>query len=133
MPYDICWEPHGVLKIYVGHVTGAVFLQAVERVNAHPDFDSFRYVINDFTDCTSFEIESAVQDLAVAAAIGAQRSNPMLIAAFVATDKAILITLQNIADSARSGISVSVFQHLEGARRWVESCSASKARMAGGV
>lgn len=124
MAYDIYWEPRGVYKKFAGHVTGEEFLQAVERVNAHPDFDSFRYVINDFTNCISTDIEPALQELAVAAALGAQRSNPKFVAAFVASDEAVLCALRDIADSAKIGMTVRIFHRLDEARHWVDLHSA---------
>jgi len=121
MVHDIHWEPHGVYKKYLGHVTGEEFLQAVERVNAHPDFESFRYVINDFTECESVDIKAALFDLCVAAALGAQRSNSRFAAAFVAADTAVLDSINAIADSARAEMTVLVFQTLDEARHWADS------------
>ena len=120
MAHDIYWESHGVYKKYVGHVTGEEFLQAVERVNAHPDFDSFRYVINDFTGCESVDIGAALQEYCVAAALGAHLSNSRFAAAFVATDAAVLDCIYAIADSARAEMTVRVFQTLQEARQWAD-------------
>jgi hypothetical protein len=121
MAHDIHWEPHGVYKKYVGHVTGEEFLEAVERVNAHPAFDRFRYVINDFTACASVDIDAALQELAVAAALGAQRSNSRFAAAFVAADNAILSRINAIAASVKGEMTVRIFQNLNEARHWADS------------
>lgn len=121
MAYDITWEPQGVYKKYTGHVTGEEFVAAVERVNAHPAFDSFRYVVNDFTDCMSFKIDPALQDAAVAAALGAQCSNPNFVAAFVATHPPLLQALEKMVESAQGGMTVCVFQQLDDARHWAST------------
>ena len=121
MPYRIVTEPRGVYKKYTGHVTGQQFLEAVQQVNASSDFETFRYVINDFTECDAFDLSAGMADEAVAAAIGAQASNPTFVAAFVARDEGILKSLASMAQIAQAYLRVAVFESLTEARQWAAS------------
>ncbi len=121
MPYSIHWEPRGVYKKYTGLVTGEEFLHAVRQVNAHPDFGAFHYVINDFLACTAFPVSKSEYDDILAAAIGANVSNPKFVAAFVAADAALAASLESMVENARSCMRVRIFGDLAAARGWVEA------------
>lgn len=120
MPYCIEWEPQGVYKKYTGRVTGQEFLQAVQTVNASPDFQTYHYVINDFSDCTDFDLPDGFFDDALAAAIGAHAVNPKFVAAFFARDAAILNMLEPLSGKANTHLHTAVFTSLKDARRWVD-------------
>lgn len=121
MPYSIHWESNGVYKKYSGLVTGQEFFGAVKLVNSQPNFESFRYVINDFLDCTEFEASPSDQEDAVAAAIGARASNTRLVAAFVATKKEIIAAVQSMAEQTKDSLPVCIFSNLAEARRWANA------------
>ena len=105
MPYCIDWEPQGVYKKYTGQVTGQEFLKAVHTVNVSPNFHAYRYVINDFSDCTEFDLPGNYSDDALAAAIGAHASNTKFIAAFVARHPDIRNTLEALTEKASACLS----------------------------
>lgn len=120
MPYRIDWEPRGVYKKYTGRVTGQEFIQAVQAVNASPDFQNYHYVINDFSDCIEFDLSAGQFDDALAAAIGAHAINPKFVAAFVAPGAAHLDTLETLSAKANAHLRTAVFSNLKDARRWVD-------------
>ncbi len=121
MPYTIHWETQGVYKKYTGEVSGHEFAKAVEHVNAAPNFEILRYVINDFSDCRALNLSSSAIEEAVASAIGASTFNPRFVAAFVAADREIHATLRRIVELASSYMPVMLFDCLTDARTWVKA------------
>lgn len=121
MPYTIDWEARGVYKKYSEQVNGQEFLEAVCKVNASPDFENFRYVINDFSDCQEFDLSGDCSDDAVAAAIGAHSFNRRFAAAFVASNQAVAQRLQSMLRIAQPYLRVALFADLPAARQWIAS------------
>lgn len=121
MPYTIHLEPKGVYTKYTGLVTSQEFFLAVSQVNAHPDFESFRYVIDDFLGCAEFKLAASDLEDAVAAAIGANMINPRLVAALLATKAEIVSALVSISESLESNMRVRIFGNLEDARHWTSA------------
>lgn len=119
MPYAIHWEPKGVYEKYTGVVTGRELYTAVQKVNNHPDFDVFRYVINDFLDCTALQSTKIELEDTVASAIGAKISNPRFIAAFVVTNDAIIESVLEMKALVKGILHVQLFSNLADARHWI--------------
>lgn len=119
MSYSIHWEPKGVYKKFTGHVTGQEFFQSVNQVNTHPNFETFYYVIDDFLGCAEFRLSASDLEDAVAASIGANQTNPRLVAAFLATKEEYVSTLLSVVESVKSHMRVRIFSNVVDARQWV--------------
>lgn len=118
MSHLIHWEPKGVYKKFAGLVTGQEFFQSVKQVNAHPDFETFYYVIDDFLGCAEFRLSASDLEDAVAAAIGANQTNPRLVVAFLATKEEFVSTLLSVAELVKSHMHVRIFSNAVDARQW---------------
>lgn len=116
----ICWEaPDGVLKRYFGHVTDSEVLEGNQQVEADPRFDELRYVVNDFTDCTSLETSSPDVE-AIAAIDGAAAvSNSRIRIAIVATHVDVLAVSRAYASSSRNPYDTRIFESVDEARAWL--------------
>jgi hypothetical protein len=67
MGYEISWEPpNGVIKRHFGEVIGSEVLAAITKIEGDERFDTLRYVINDFLDCTGLTV-SPVEIVEIAA------------------------------------------------------------------
>ena len=121
MTCETIWENKGVLKRLSGHVSADEFVHSVEAIQADPRFDDIRYVINDFSQVSSHELdEDLLQELA-AIQYGAQASNPQVRAVYVGVDPELARQLRGILiDSQRSLYRVALFDTLPQARDWLQ-------------
>ncbi len=123
MPCETIWENKGVLKRLSGHVSAEEFVHSIEAIQADPRFDDIRYVINDFSQVTSHELdEDLLQELA-AIQYGAQASNPQVRAVYVGLggDPVLAQLLQSVLiGSQRSVYRVALFESLPQARDWLQ-------------
>ena len=123
MTCETIWENKGVLKRLSGHVSADEFVHSVEAIQADPRFDDIRYVINDFSQVSSHELdEDLLQELA-AIQYGAQASNPQVRAVYVGlkSDPVLAQLLQSVLiGSQRSVYRVALFETLPQARDWLQ-------------
>jgi hypothetical protein len=120
MGYEISWEPpNGVIKRHFGEVTGGEMLAAISKTEGDERFDTLRYVINDFLDCTGLTVspmeivEIAAIDKAAAA------TNPNIRIAVVATHPDVVVAANNYADDPFTIYKTRVFASLSAARSWL--------------
>jgi hypothetical protein len=118
MPYAITRETNGVYVKWSGKITGDDFLKSVHEVNMSPDFNLYRYVINDTVGCSGIDLPARAKEESIAGAIGAHASNPRFAAAFVATDPAITDVWTSVANVANDFLKTAVFADLATARHW---------------
>lgn len=121
MPYNIVWEAHGVIKQFSGLVNGEELLRAGTDTEADPRFDSYRYVINDFLDCTGFSIASPVVEEIAAIDWAASRANSRIRVAVVATAPEIIEASRQYAASPLNVYPTRIFPTMAEARAWLAS------------
>ena len=88
-----------------------------------PRFDDIRYVINDFSQVSSHELDADLLQELAAIQYGAQASNPQVRAVYVglAGDPVLTRLLQSILiGSKRSIYRVALFETLPQARDWLQ-------------
>jgi hypothetical protein len=123
MTCETIWENKGVLKRLSGHVSADEFVRSVEAIQADPRFDDIRYVINDFSQVSSHELDADLLQELAAIQYGAQASNPQVRAVYVglAGDPVLTRLLQSILiGSKRSIYRVALFETLPQARDWLQ-------------
>ena len=123
MPCEIIWEHKGVLKHLSGHVSADEFVHSVETIQADPRFDDIRYVINDFSQVTSHELDADLLQELAAIQYGAQASNPQVRVVYVGlkNDPELARLLQSILVGAkRSVYRVALFDSLPQTRDWLQ-------------
>ncbi|MCX7251980.1 MAG: hypothetical protein NTX37_10900 [Burkholderiales bacterium] len=123
MTCETIWENKGVLKRLSGHVSADEFVSSVEAIQADPRFDDIRYVINDFSQVSSHELDADLLQELAAIQYGAQASNPQVRAVYVGLggDPVLTQLLQSILiGSQRSVYRVALFETLPQARDWLQ-------------
>lgn len=121
MSYAVVRESRGVLVRWSGPISGEAFLRCVHEINALPDFQLLRYVINDASGCPGIELPGWVVEDAVAGAIGAHAANGKFVAAFVADQPAVVDAWATIVRVASDYLPVAAFGDLAAARGWLEN------------
>lgn len=86
MPVELTWETRGVVRQFTGFVTAEEFVASAHRIECHPDFDRFAYVIDDFTASHGNGIDAAALDEVAATCFGARETNQTLRVFIVAVD-----------------------------------------------
>lgn len=125
MPYEICWEDRGVVKRHYGHLSARELVAAAHDVQGDSRFDRLRYIINDFTDVTSHEIDADTVEEFAASRIGAARVNRDILSPFVATGEPGLGIVRCLRQpDYRNRHPVALFATLAEARAWVDAVSA---------
>lgn len=121
MPFELFWEPAGVVRRHVGHVSIADRRRSLEQICNDPRFDDLRYSITDYLGALSYE--ATPEDTAETAAlhIAPLRTNPNIVIATVAV-------LPEAVAAARSFIALryieqpyEVFSTMAEARAWIAS------------
>lgn len=118
MSYELIWEPKGVIKRFFGHVTCQEVLAAGNQSQGDLRFDRNRYAINDFLDCTEFEIDYVMLDEIAAISGAAQKSNPNIRIAVVATLPEILAAFRHYASVPVQSYPTRLFTTRAEARVW---------------
>lgn len=119
MSYTLTWERHGVIKRHFDAVTGSELIAAVEATEADARFDTYRYVINDFLDCSS--ITFTEDEIALIAAIdrAAALTNRHIKVAIVATHPDVHAIARQYAEDPNCPYATALFTSLGEARSWI--------------
>lgn len=119
MPFEINWSGRGYHKRVYGAISGEDFLQSINKVLNHPDFDSLRFGINDFLGVTALDIKPSDIDVYAATSIGASLSNPRMQIAVVATDPRVIAIVK--AYTQMAPYPTEFFETLDAAQLWLRS------------
>lgn len=119
MPFKTIWESHGLLTEWRGHSTNAEMVQMQEQVHCHPNFDTVRYSIHDFSKCESFAPSSYDVEFSAAIDGAASRTSKLLKIAIVAPNAGVSDMVSQYIDLGLSPYPVKFFATLQEAREWV--------------
>lgn len=119
MPYELTWEPRGVLRRYIGDVTIAERQQSFDEICRDPRFDTLRYAITDYLSVGSYEIERSATEEIAARHIGPTLTNPYIVMAAVAVDPKVVEAIEHFISLGFIQQPYRVFATLQAAREWV--------------
>jgi hypothetical protein len=128
MAYETKWLHRGVYKCFSGHVCATEFFSGIAEVQNHPDYDLFKFSINNFLDVVSYDISLDDVTAFVALGLGAQFSNPNMVVAIVATHDGILSLIRNHYEPMAE-YTIGYFQCDTDATAWLEKQTNLKIRM----
>ena len=119
MSYQIIWYPKGAIKRFSGRVSGSDIYHSVVDMHRDPEFDSIRYVINDFLAAESLSF--AGFDIHEVAAIdqAASASNPNILIAVVASKREIIDLAREYVESPLCFYPTEIFPDMATAERWL--------------
>ena len=120
MPYELMWEPRGVVKTLIGVVDDDEFIKATEEIQNNSRFDNLRFVINDFSKVTAFEVSESCLEYASAMSRGARYHNDRIKIALVINNSTLLSNICNFSVSYPIPYPKKIFNSLADARLWCE-------------
>lgn len=97
MPYENCWERHGVVKHFSGFVTADEFVRSAEDIAAHPDFDGFTYIVNDFSESVGHGIDAEALERIAVIRFGSMAVNQRIRVIVVGTDPRVRALVNAVA------------------------------------
>jgi hypothetical protein len=118
--YAIEWDPpSGLIKRHFGHVTGSEVLEANRIAERDVRFDSLRYVVNDFSECTEVTVSPAEIEEIAAIDRAAAATNPNIRLAIVATHPDVVAASTAYANDPLTRFATRVFSSINAARSWL--------------
>ena len=118
MPYEIQWEPRGVVKKFSGHVTAGEIMECIRKVTSDPRFAVLEYEIDDYLEADARGALPGEMEDVVAVRAGSVKANPNIVAAYIASDARVLELLgQYRLDAAPH--QVNIFSTIADARFWI--------------
>lgn len=118
--YSIEWEPPcGLIKRHFGHVTGREVLEANRMAERDIRFDSLRYAITDFSECTEVSVSPAEIEVIAAIDHASAATNPNIRLAIVATHPDVVAASTAYANDALAPFVARVFSSINAARSWL--------------
>jgi hypothetical protein len=90
MPYEVVWEPKGVVKHLTGKVCVEEFMQSISVLQNDPRFDRVSYSIDDFIGTQELQVTESDMHMYAAMSIGAAVTNPNIHRCILATDPDIV-------------------------------------------
>jgi hypothetical protein len=113
------WEERGLVRRFSGHVTADELSRSAILGQQDPRFDTMRYVINDFRDCSSVDVPpEAVEEISATDA-GAAMTNTSIRIATVSDNPAILVISDMYEKAGYSPYPVRNFSTIDAARKWL--------------
>lgn len=124
MPYEISWEPHGIVWTFHGELTGEDATQANLDIYGDPRFDTLRYQIVDILGVEHFNLTKDIMDESASLDEAATFTKPHLVVAVIAaTREAIEVAKMYQSAMTTASWKVQVFPNMEEARSWICSCT----------
>jgi len=59
MPHTNTWEKKGLLRKFTGNIQPEEILSSNFDIHVHPEFESIKYIINDFTEVTGMSVNKS--------------------------------------------------------------------------
>jgi len=119
MPFDLTWEPRGVVRRYYGDVTIEQRQRSFDLICADSRFDGLRWSITDYLDVEEYEITPEATEVIAALHIAPLLTNPSIVVAAVAVDKRIVAAIDHFISMKFMAQPYRVFATLAEARTWV--------------
>lgn len=125
MPFELAWEPRGVVITYSGLIVAEDVLECHRRIAADVRFDDLRYAIVDTLPVRSISLSGADVEEIDAFLRGPACTNPSIRVAFVATHPNVQRALKYYGALADRAFQVVVCESLPAARRQLDASSRS--------
>lgn len=119
MPFELYWQPRGVVRRHVGHVSIAERRRSLELVCTDPRFDELRYCISDYLGALSDEFTPESTAETAALHIAPARTNPNIVLATVAVHPNAVASAQHFIALRYVDLPCQLFPSLSAARAWI--------------
>ena len=120
MPYTNMWESEGLYRKFEGEINGDEILESNYGLHVDPNFQTIKYIINDFTEVTGHLIEAAhIRAYATSDDIISNTKGKLKIA-LVVIQPPLLVLANSYREEMRGKLfECEIFQSIEDARKWV--------------
>ncbi len=122
MPFASVWVDDGLIRTFTGVVTTDELIAAVKETSSGAQFESLRYIVNDFSgiDEVQFDNDAFTQVVAQQLAMSARRGDPLLFAIVAASEYDDELR-DYVTRVAQLGLpwTINVFHTTDEARDWV--------------
>ena len=121
MPYELSWEPLGVVQRYSGVVSDEDLFAVTDQVNASSLFPDMKYQIVDFSVIENLDVSSAAVRAVADSDRKAAETNPDVKVAII-TSAPFMRGMSNMYRLSHEGMGGSwtteIFERQEDARAW---------------
>jgi hypothetical protein len=121
MPFELIWEPGGVYRRYVGHVTIDERRRSFDAICADPRFDELQFTITDYLGVDRYDITRDATTEIAAMHIAPLLTNPNIVIAAVAVDDKIIAAIQHFIRLGFTAQPYAIFATVAEARAWIAS------------
>ena len=120
MPYVNTWETDGLYRKFTGNISGVEILESNFELQADPNFQKIKYIINDFIEVIGHSIETSHTQVYADTDDIASNTKGRLKIALVVTQGS-LISLAKAYQEQMIGnlFECEIFQSIKDAREWV--------------
>jgi len=125
MPFKKVWESHGVVATWYGDVIDEELLRYAQSVHASPEFDTLRYSLLDFRNCTgiTFSHDNMEYIAALDEVAFSRVKNIFEIKVAVVTQRDDVISMvKEFVSENLSPCNFQIFSNIEHANLWLERC-----------
>ena len=114
MSYTNIWEPEGLYRKFEGEISGDEILESNYELHEDPNFQTIKYIINDFTEETAHTRAYATSDDIISNTKG------KLKIALVVIQPSFLVLANSYREEMRGKLfECEIFKSIEDARKWV--------------
>lgn len=119
MPFELYWEPRGVVRRFRGNVTLVERRRSLDLICGDRRFDDLRFAISDYLAVDTYEsTPGSTQELA-ALHLAPLRTNPLIVLAAVVVAPAVVQALRDFIATGFVTQPYELFDNEAAARRWI--------------
>jgi len=117
---EIQWRGTGVLRRFSGRVSSEELAKSAVEIQSSPDFDSIRYILNDFRAASAIEADaSRIAEMAARAAAAIRFPNHFRVAA-VGTLPEVQLIADAFVELGFAAYPIRAFATMEDAVAWLD-------------
>lgn len=120
MAHTISWNIEGIIRNFSDEISPDEILQSNFDIHNQPKFENVKYIINDFREVTSLNVDTAVTKIYASTDDIIARTKGKLLIAIIATHKEHLALAENYQKEMKNNLfKCEIFKNLEDAQKWI--------------
>ena len=120
MTHTTNWEKDGIIRIFTGELSPEEILSSNFDIYNQPNFETIKYIINDFTEVTSLAIDNEHIKIYASTDDIISKTKGKLLIAIVATHQKHIALAKNYQQEMENNLFVcELFKNIEDAKKWV--------------
>lgn len=120
MPYTNNWEKEGLYRQFTGNIGGDEILESNFELHTSPNFETIKYIINDFRGITGHSINSTHTKIYALTDNIISNTKGELSIALIVTQAPLLVLAELYREQMTGKLfTCEIFQNVEDARKWI--------------